>query len=177
MDQDKFDDFDDIDLDDIEDLDDDWDDIEEDGSSDSPMPSPKKKSSLSSLITILIILIFVGVGLFILYTTFKPVLQGNTGAEVPPTETVSQNTPAPTADDNDDLPDPFFAQDDGLPPMPTPLTGSQQIANDPELTPLPEFDDIELEALPNLTPNQAPVVEPVAVQQQPIALPLSLIHI
>lgn len=183
MDQDKFDDFDDIDLDDIEDLDDDWDDFDGD---DSAAPSPsqqKKKSSLSGLITLLIILIFVGVGLFILYTTFKPMLQGNGNPAQPPTEVASQNDPVPTTGTSDALPDEtFFSQDDGLPPMPTPLASNQPTANEPELTPLPEFDDIELEPLPDLSSNQAPVqqaapapiVAPVidtVAAQQPIDLP------
>ncbi len=182
MDQDKFDDFDDIDLDDIEDLDDDWDDFDGGSPSDESISQPKKKSSLSGLITLLIILIFVGVGLFILYTTFKPMLQSGGNAANPQAEVASQNAPLPTEDSDETALDPFFAQDDGLPPMPTPLAGNQPTANNPELTPLPEFDDIELEPLPDLSATQAPVqqepaalVEPVVdiaiAEPQPMAVP------
>jgi len=148
MNHDELDDFDDIDLDDIEDLDDGWDDLDDNDLNQASHTSrPKKKSFFSRLFTFLVIFIALAVGLFILYTTFKPYLTGGLGTNSSQNNVTQNNTDQSMADGMDD---PLFVQGDGLPPMPTPLSGDQPMAGNPELTPLPEFNDIELEPLPDL---------------------------
>ena len=160
MDQDKFDEFDDIDLDDIEDLDDDWGDME-DEPAEKPMKKskkkPKKKSGSSGLFTFLVVLIALVIGGYILYTTFKPMLDARTNTAT--TNANSANNDVAQNETGEDAPVPLFSQDDGLPPMPAPLTGNNREASSPDLTPLPEFDDIELEPLPDLTEQaSAPIL-------------------
>ena len=177
IDQDNFDDFDDIDLDDIEDLDDDWDELEDLETIENNSSKAKTRKSSSKLFTFIVVFVALAIGGFILFTTFKPMLQNAANTENVLASQAQNDEPV---QDEENLmnEDSLFAQDDGLPPMPTPLTGNQAgSAKTPELTPLPEFDDIELENLPDLTSDlqtsqeMQAVADPVVVEPPTIAIP------
>lgn len=165
---DEFDEFDDIDLDEIEDFDGEWDEMDNETpiSQEAAAQRKKKKSSFSKIFTFVIVFGGLAIGSYILYTTFKPYLQrtesANSATANNSQTVVQDNSQENTAQNNiEETIEPLFMQDDGLPPMPTPLSGDQlsnadTVTNNPELTPLPELEDIELEPLPSLEDIQTP---------------------